>query len=305
MKRINHYNISHRGYLPVRVLQHNIISQFENTSADFLERTQKTIALKWLSKEIAYVINKSSTEGEMLKGPFVSIDNKEINIQETFLAYLWCVTYSLFIYTDLIIEQKVNLDSKRKTLAIKSLEYALSLIEKYSDWNKGDLPNPECYLAEDAGDIEKTNELFLYGLNFIICHEFSHVDLDHCCKFETDGFLSDLEKKEFELSADENAINLLRNGIYPNNETATKIGVAIALSSLLFFNSKVSRKIHPDSDTRIINALEKLEVDDNEQSWIVACAAINLWANINKISLEWDEKSSFKELINFLSVQLE
>ena len=68
---INHYNNSHKRHLPIRVLQHNIVSQFENTTARFLKETLKTISFQGLKNEIVYTVNRSASIGEKVKGPFV------------------------------------------------------------------------------------------------------------------------------------------------------------------------------------------------------------------------------------------
>ncbi len=304
--KINHYNISHQGHLPIRVLQHNIVAQFEKTTAHFLSKALSTINEKGLKSEIAYTANRSSTNGEKVRGPFVYNKSKEINIQETFLAYLWCMTYSLYIYTDLITSETLEKDSERKELADRTFNYAMSLIDVYNDWDKSKIPNPEVYDSRFAGDIEKTNELFLYGFNFVMCHEFSHVELGHCEAYEkTAGFLTDLEKKEFEQQADANAVKLFQEGIYPENESATKYGVSIALSALMFFSSKVSKKIHPDSDVRIADALNGFQIDGDDTSWIISCAAVGLWASHFNIDLHWEEKNSFKSLFEHLMPQLD
>lgn len=89
IKMINTYNSSHSGHLPIRVLQHNIIHQFENTSHKFLIETEDAIKTFGLKNEIIYTLNESSSEGSKIKGPYVLNSKKQINIQETFLAYLW------------------------------------------------------------------------------------------------------------------------------------------------------------------------------------------------------------------------
>ena len=300
----NHYNNSHKGHLPVRVLQHNIVHQFETTTADFLGKALRTVNDQGLKTEIQYLVNQSASIGNEIEGPFVKNQSKEIHIQETFLAYLWCMTYSLYIYSDLLISDQLNSNTHRKTLADRTFNYALSLIDNYTDWDKSKIPNPEIYDDKNAADIEKTNELFLYGFNFILCHEFSHVDLGHCDE-ATSGFLTDLEKKEYELAADKQAVELLVKGIFPNNESSTKYGVAVALSSLLFFKSKVCNKIHPDNDVRILNALDQFSIEDNDTSWLIACSALGLWASNYSIDLTWQEKCSFRELYVSLSKQLE
>jgi hypothetical protein len=302
--KLDHYNSSHKGHLPVRVLQHNIISQFENTTTIFLQKALDTVKTMGLNTEIVYTINHSAFEGDKVKGPFVCNQSNEVHIHETFLAYLWCMTYSLYIYTDLIITEQFDSDDERKLLADSTFDYAMGLIDAYSDWDKANIPNPEVYKSEHAADIEKANELFLFGFNFVLCHEYSHVDLGHC-KAATEGPLPDLVKKELELEADANAINLFIDGIDTSNESATKYGVVIALSSLLFFDSKVSKKLHPDSDIRVMNALCQFAIDENDTSWLIACAALRLWSNRFSLDLDWEEKSSFKRLYDYLSAQLD
>ncbi len=175
---IDTYNSSHSGHLPIRVLQHNIIHQFENTSHRFLIETEDAIKNYGLKKEIIYTLNKSSSEGNKIEGPYILNSEKQIYIQETFLAYLWCMCYSLHLNTDNLISSAIVENHKIKSIQ-EIFSYALSLKDRYNDWNKSNLPNPELYSDQDKGDIECTNELFLYALNFILCHEFSHISLGH------------------------------------------------------------------------------------------------------------------------------
>jgi len=282
------------------VLRHNIIHQFENTSHKFLIETEDAIKIFGLKNEIIYTLNKSSSEGNEVKGPCVLNSEKQINIQETFLAYLWCMCYSLHINVDnLISSARTDNNQLKDTQAIFS--YALSLKDRYSDWDKKNLPNPECYSDQDKDDIERTNELFLYALNFILCHEFSHIALGHVTLENT----STEQKKEFEIEADSKSIELLKEGIFKNNDKAVTYGVSLALCSLIFFKNSVARVIHPDSDTRIQTALELLEVDKNDTSWLIACSSLDLWARHFNIQISMEEKPSFKELFDYMAKQLE
>jgi len=195
----NTYNPSHKGHLPIRVLQHNIIHQFENTTHNFLDESASAIKKFGLKKEIVYTVNRSSIDGCKVEGPYVHNLDKQIYIQETFLSYLWCMCYSLHMYTDKIIASPDPCLSKE--IKTKELfEYALSLQDKYSDWSKSQLANPECYTDQDAADIERTNELFLYAFNFILCHEFAHVVLGHSPLRQNSCRLKFLEKIKIEIS---------------------------------------------------------------------------------------------------------
>lgn len=212
--------------------------------------------------------------------------------------------YSLHINTDNLISSATTDNNQTKdTQAIFS--YALSLKDKYSDWDKSNLPNPESYSDQDKGNIERTNELFLYAFNFILCHEFSHIALGHVDLENTSTFLSTEQKKEFEIEADSKSIELLKKGIFKNNNKAVTYGVSLALCSLLFFKNSVARTIHPDSDTRIQTALKLLEVDENDTSWLIACSSLDLWARHFNIQISMEEKLSFKELFDHMAKQLE
>ncbi len=81
--------------------------------------------------------------------------------------------------------------------------------------------------------------------------------------------------------------------------------MSLALCSLLFFKNSVSKAIHPDSDTRIQIALELLEVDENDTSWLIACSSLDLWARHFNIKISMEEKSSYKELFDYMAKQLE
>jgi hypothetical protein len=50
----------HIGTQPIRVLQHNITWQFENTTPDFLSRTKKLIQTKGLNPGLQYHVNERS-----------------------------------------------------------------------------------------------------------------------------------------------------------------------------------------------------------------------------------------------------
>ena len=297
---INNYNESYAGHLPVRVLQHNIIHQFENTTTDFPNLSEGIIKRYGLNKEINYLLNSNKTNGNKVRGPYVLNSTKQIHIQETFLAYLWCICYSTYIFTGNLID-KNNIKNTEK--ATELMQYSLSLLNKYSDWDKTKLINPEIYSEEDAQDIEITNEIFINAFNFILCHEFHHVAQGHIDKYKNNN-ISNEEKLEFEVEADKKAIEIIKEGATKAKNNASNIGIVTAICSLLFFKEKVSNRIHPDSDVRIISALEIMEVEDNDITWVLACSSLNLWMNLYKIDAHWEEKKTFKSLFKSLSFQL-
>lgn len=299
---INKYNKNHKGHLPIRVLQYNVLHKFENTNPKFLSIFEDACKRYDLSTEIAYCINKNKDLGEKLVGPFVR--NSEIHIQETFLAYLWCTCYSLYIFSSNLIAPENEKYSGKIEMANKLMSYAQSLIKKYNDWDRCKLVNPELYDEKDKEDVEKTNDIFIHAFNFILCHEFCHVKCGHNDKLNNGKDLTDTERQEFEVEADKCAIELLTTGLDVSVISKEKIGITTAICSILFVRNSVANRRHPDTDIRITTAIDQFEVDDNHSLWVLACASIGIWQELFNIDLYWEDKVSFKELFRLLSQQL-
>ena len=300
---INRYNASHLGCLPVRVLQHNIIATFESTTPEFLEYSKRIINEKGLDPEFGFLINRSPTMGTEIIGPHVKNKEMKIYFDETFLAYLWCACYSLYVNSNLLIDPDSNFDiTKANTL----MDYAIKLKKEYIYWDM-DMVNPEQYSEIDKDDVEKTNEIFQHAFGFILCHEFYHVESGHIDS-EMAG-KSDLsfelatKKLENENEADKKAVELMLSGCNSSNEKGVKYGIVSALCALLLIQGRLARTTHPDSDNRIIDALDGLELDDNDTCWLVANASLSMWENLYKQDIVWEEKSTFKELFIFTSRQ--
>lgn len=304
---ISTYNNTHVGHLPVRVLQHNIIHQFENTYPGFLTISQSVIHNLGLSNEIEYHANIDANHGDSVKGPCVEIERRVIHLQETFLAYMWCMCFVLLQYTNNLVKHAIddNGNVQQDIMTGQLLDYALTILRCYKDWDKSLLLNPEEYSVDDRNEIEKINAIFIHATNFTMCHEFSHVEQNHVGRMADSASLSQEEKREFEMEADKRAIELmLHDSESLNINEAPIIGITMGVCAILFLRDTVVNRIHPDNDVRILNAIELLHVEENDHPWIIACAAINLWTNVFKIDLIWEEKRNFKELFYFLSMQI-
>ncbi|HFV1741454.1 TPA: phage exclusion protein Lit family protein [Escherichia coli] len=297
--KFNNYNPTHDGYLPVRVLQHNIINEFEKVVCVFTNASASAIANEGLNKSINYIANKDAQNGHKVAPPCVYVKSKTIQIQETFLAYLWGISYCLYTFANEIISREGNVCPEKNNEINRVFKYSCSLINKYSEWDKTIIPNPEEYEEEFRGDIEKVNEIFLMAFNFILCHEFSHVECGHC---NTNGDISDEQKKEFEINADKRAIELLTTG---QNTPSVSYGISVAIISQVFFGAKLNQKIHPDVDVRIFNAFTQLELNDNDQSWLIACIGMALWSDKYSMDLFWCEGKSFKDLFEMITKSLD
>ena len=208
-------------------------------------------------------------------------------------------------YSNNLIEHALhdNHNIQQDDMTVRLLEYAQTIIKEYKDWDKFQLLNPEEYTESHKTEIEKVNAVFIYATNFVLCHEFSHVERQHAHQIEQSN-LSDQEKREFELEADKRAIELMIVDTQKTINNASQLGIVIGVCSLLFLRDTVANKIHPDNDVRIANTIDQFQVDENNSLWLIACAALNLWSNVFQKTLIWEERRSFREVFYFVSQQI-
>lgn len=279
---------------PIHVLQHNIEHVFENTSSLFKTKALKLIETKDLDPNISYLVaDKSFTT------PYAEINadnSKTIHISESFLSYLWCITYSVLIYTDdLIIKSQGSESSLDIKSAHELFEYAYSLKSNYTDWDLSQI-NPQVVTSENEEYIVRANELFIYAIQFILLHEFSHIALGDLDKLaEANNPLSKDERKEFELNADKFAIELMLPTNNNHNSIAQKYGITIALVSTFLLKSNIQSGFHQDSDQRIINALNNINADDQDTSWVIALVGLELWKSIYTKQFTYAEADTLKK----------
>lgn len=278
--KINHFRASHQGIMPIRVLQHNLIHEFENMNPDFLELSKRVIQNQGADPAIRYV-----AEEEMAKSPYV-LYNK-INLNEAFLSYVWCNCYSLLVlYREIVVKKSYNdyhgvsekvIDKELATKAYELWGYAMSLIKHYSEWDKR-LPNPELVDPTQNELISSVNSIYLVAMTFILAHEFAHIELSH-----------DYPKFEYEKAADDRAIELVLQGTNEENSSTKKFGILFGLCSLLFFNASTTSANYPDMDDRIDAIMQRTAPDVQDGMWGVAILAFKLWDRLYNIGLEWKE----------------
>ncbi|MCL4873550.1 hypothetical protein KJ039_05670 [bacterium] len=284
--------------MPIRVLQHNIIHHFENIRHGIIDEYREWISTGQIKPGIQWRIEK-----KQIKPPYVKIDTKELVLQEVYLAYVWGITYSLFVIYEEAIQKKmkirewtgqIDIDTPLLKDAENLFNWALSLVTRYSDWDKS-LPNPEIQKNDNEEFyIRRVNGIFLDIVTFNLLHECAHLALNHnACE----------KNKELEGEADNFALNILIKPGDPEEEKLTKI-LAIILSYLSnFFAIKGSREVqqnsHPDLDTRLHNALEYLGIDQPQVFdciWYLACFGCRVFFGINNISVESEEANDSVDL---------
>lgn len=151
------------------------------------------------------------------------------------------------------------------------------------------LPNPH---NKPDDYVDKASTVYLYGMSYIMYHEYSHLILEH--KDET--------TKDEEESADESAFWIIEFGTTENEKKAASIGMITALCSLVFLDNTMKGDFaHVDSDIRLTALLTNLKSDD-EHYWALAVVMIKLWAYHYKLQQLFDnidpEIESWQQLYN-------
>lgn len=271
---------THTGNQPIRVLKHNLTHRLVEIDEELIT---DLINKNLLQDKIIY----NSADLSLLEGQMPCADeNGYIHIHETFLSYLWIISFSLFvIYEEGLaipsehqhgVKSYKNQNIKIFNLAKELFQYGKSLIRSYSHWDKNYYPNPE-YFDEDTEEgiyILKSNGLFVKAVNFILCHEIGHIALQHIRQAKNRR-VHGVDIKPLEKEADDYAIRLILSS---DNSKAMEISIFIGLLSLLFFKPNLSGgKEHPDNDERILNYFNYINPNEDHELWALGAVALKLW----------------------------
>jgi hypothetical protein len=304
MKQYDFYNpMTHKGDLPVRVLEFNFLECFENITPNFKEEAKSEIDFNGLKADIQYHINRT----KITEGPCIN-HSKQIELYENFNQYLWCICYSLLVVFDEgihrpIIEDrytgKLDLENPFIKQAIAVFNNGFDLLHTYKDWQFFQLPNPEKYNEYDRFYIEKTNGIYTAAMTFILLHEFAHQYYGHLEYNPTSG-----EAKKDEYSADEYAIDKIAQNFSSKRGSTFKFGIIAGISSLILLDKSLSGgNTHPDTDDRIKKAIDKMQLEELDNLWGIASLSFRLWAIKYNIEIEYpDIVDSYKE---FFTITIE
>lgn len=304
---INQYREAiHFGTQPVRVIHHMLAFMFQNTHPLFFEELKNEIAKGKVEPKLSLTYGRESIrmDNGKLRTPRVDLNAKTIELHETFLSYLWCCTYSIYIqYLEKVDYPRVNklngmivhpISQENIEMAEQVFDYARSLIVGFTDWDKDNFPNPEIYLAENRNYVEQPNMFYTEAVKFILCHEYTHLKLH---AEQIDENTQNSHFLFFEIEADNNAIDMLIAGFFPVYHFAAEaqrlaiiIGTIIGILSMLFFSSETTGIKHPNTEDRLTNALERFQIDDKHEAWGIACLGLQIWDNQFNLNLIWDEK---------------
>jgi len=308
---INKYNPdAHSGTQPVRVVHNMLVFMFSQSYPGFLEELREQVKAGKVNPHIDFVFNEDAIRHEHgFHTPRVIIDSKSIQLQETFLAYLWCVTYAIFIlYVETVDYPTMNriagyekyvVDEEKIQQAKDLFDYAKSLIAFFSPWDKEHWPNPETYLAEDRNYVEQTNIFYTEAVKFILAHEYTHLKSHVGQIHEQTPHSSYLN---FEKEADNAAIDMALKGLTEVTQFGI-CGIIVGILSMLFFSAKTSGEKHPNTEDRLTNALERMPINDDDYAWGMACVGLELWEEQFDLHFDWlaepeSPKAQYYHLLN-------
>lgn len=318
---INQHRDTDFGTQPIRVLHHMNVHMFKNTGPTFFKQLLKEIQAGKLNRELRIVYAEESirkNDGKF-QTPLANGNTRMIELHETFLSFLWCSTYSIYVryietidypfcnrnagYAKYPISQK-NIDEAQEVF-----NYAKSLVVDYTCWNKDELPNPEIYLAEKRDYVEQTNCYYTEAVKFILWHEYTHLK-SHIDNIDEN--ILDSHYLEYEKEADNNAIDSIVDGLPMDNSPlsdatrlASEIGIIIGVLSMFFFKATTEGVRHPNSEDRLTNALDKLESPANDYLYGIACVGLKMWDEQFGLQFIWPENlANYKALYNNIILQI-
>jgi len=280
------------GTQPVRVLDHSVLEWFESKYPEFRDELDTIVRRFGANRQIKYLCDEMPILGTLEGGliPQVTVNEGQITVHETFLSYIWALSYAFLV----IFDEKIHGPRTGKEpphgkpigyfypKGDAALNYGLRLITEFTPW-PADLPNPEVPTDEDSYYVEKANGIYVAAVDFILCHELGHVACGHLKKLKqasrSGRSLTPLQLKKLEIEADKWALERVLRGVRSPHRTLTAVGFGaiVGLGSLLFLSQSLTRPSHPDTDHRISNLLAALSLDPGDNLWGITATFYIAW----------------------------
>ena len=308
---------NYMGTQPVRVLKNDILPWFEGKYPEFQKELEDIAEQFSMSMAIEYYCDEAPILNDQKDDmtPIISFDG-QIKIHETFLSYVWGLSYaSLVIYDEYIHGPRTGEQPAHgKPLGYflpkgyDVLNHAISLIKEFKNW-PSDLPNPEIYNDEDSFYVEKTKRIYLAAVDLILCHELAHVACGHLKTLKDRGvYITPSKIKEFEHEADKWAfIHVIKGiGSPDRNKTTVGFGAVVGLGGLLFLDRNLTSQTHPDKNNRIGNLLSSLSLGELDNLWGIAATFYIIWDHAFNVGLDIykEEFDSYKDLVQAVDDKL-
>lgn len=236
-----------------------------------------------------YEFNDAFTKGFKNKIKFLLSDNpiedvaeldlqNQIKLYDNFCQFFWCLCFSSILFYDKgIIEKqmtsefacKIDMSEQETKLAFSVFEAGVGLLNNSKEITPRyvffELPNPYNNVSHEY--VGKANNVFCFGMAFIIYHEFSHFQFNHIA--------STINNEEV---ADSNSFWTLYSNVTEEEKVTATIGMILALCALIFIdNTMKGDENHPDGDIRVASLLKNIE-SEFDHYWGIACISIKMWA---------------------------
>lgn len=303
----DHFNPStHKGVLPVRVLQFNMLKWFEEVSPDLLQEVLEEVQYRGLQRGIGYHIAIAPiTDAAEIDG------KKKIHFYENYLQFLWGVSYAITTLFEEGFVKPVKAGTYsgatdmgdpfvRKAYAV--FDASIELFDKCDQAKHYGLPNPEKETAVDSKLIRQVNGVFSAASAFILMHEVGHQFYGHLDDNDSADDSDDAKGQyDDEFLADEYALEWLQKGKAPSDalDNTNAMGVIAAMTTFILMDPQLEGDAeHPPPHLRMVHALEKLGMTD-ENLWACACIGLRLWVAYTKRSFtvpSGDDLKGYKDL---------
>lgn len=275
---------------PIRYLYPYITGRFENTHADFAEYVQQMIKERKIDSKISF---KDTDVFDSPKTVF-----GKIILNEPFMCSVWSFCYYYYVMHEEYVVPYYNEGKENKNIILDQAEslykWGKSLQGSFSQWPQ-EKPIPQQH--DNNPTINIVNQIFLYAMDFVMCHEFAHID-----KAPQQGTLI-----EQELEADDVAFDLLLKGRNGTNDITIYLGIIMALAALLILNPKTENsKSHPDSLSRLNAFVKKINLPETHSLWCILTIIIHDWNMRYNLDFNFPKesdtfKSRYEEMMEIIN----
>lgn len=267
-------------FFPVDILREKIQVCFEMNSypetfnMDFANGLKSTIKYNQTNDRINVVAEliEGYNDGKGIHEKDAKF--QQIVIYNNFCQFYWALSYS---YTAFLFgtaeDSSIILNEHEKETAYNLFNLAMQMTQKESKPKDFfEYPNPHSLSNKENSNetklIEITNDIYTFGMCFVLAHEYSHYVLSHP---------ESTPLNEYE--ADCNAF-LYMEGYNENNENYNYIliGIISALCTLIFLDDTMTGgESHPDSDDRIIKMIDHFDLDESHDIWKIPLFFLKMW----------------------------
>lgn len=258
--------------LPISVLEHNIIYEFERRAKANVHDLNSSVASGKVEPTLNLILDKIPP-----RGPYADPKTREITIYESHLAYLWAFVYSSFVLYEEGIQKPMlaggfngrlefNTPLLKRAAALQ--KWAIKFVRTYSDWKVDELPNPaRVEIEAEKFYVPKVNCFFLQSVNFLLFHEYGHLVLGHCADGDRDWTLAQ------EQDADNYAATFFIGADTTEKERhVAGVSIVLLLASCVFIPEHISglwQVKHPHLHDRIRNGISSLNLEEEESTFYI------------------------------------